>query len=195
MVPTRAASRRSSGSEGVVEPEPRAGADDLEDIAFEPHQGREGGHRNHGREPLEPAREGSGIGAAGHSTCQAKKTARLTTTHHRGGDAGERRAELESPWVASTSGAPQRMNRNDGRKVKKVTTPPPRYPRAAADRAEDFLGRGADEAHEGHYHDERSGRGVAERQAVDHLAAGEPAVVLHRALVDNRATPHRRRRR
>ena len=50
--------------------------------------------------------------------------------------------------------------------------------------AEDFLGRGADEPHEGHHHDERAGRGLAERQAVDHLTAGEPAVVLDRALVD-----------
>jgi hypothetical protein len=57
---------------------------------------------------------------AGPSMCQAKKTIRLTMTpHQRGGNAAERRGDLRSPWVASTSGAPQRMNRNDGRKVKK----------------------------------------------------------------------------
>ncbi len=35
---------------------------------------------------------------------------------------------LRSPWVASTRGAPQRMNRNDGRKVKKVAIPAPAIP-------------------------------------------------------------------
>ena len=36
---------------------------------------------------------------------------------------------------------------------------------------------------EGHHHDQRARRGLAQRQAVDHLRAGEPAEVLHRALV------------
>ena len=62
------------------------------------------------------------------------------------------------------------MKRNDGRKVKKVTT------QAASSAAgeqgvgpEQRLLPAADEADEGHDHDQRSRRGLAERQAVDHL--------------------------
>src|SRR2546428_122336 len=37
---------------------------------------------------------------------------------------------------------------------------------------------------EAHAHDQRPGRSPPQRQAIDHLRRGEPAVVLHRALVD-----------
>ena len=72
-----------------------------------------------------------------------------------------------------------------GRKVKKVAT------RGAGEtgqeqgiRPEHLLAPGADEADEGHHHDERPGRGFAQSQAVDHLGAGEPVVMLDAALID-----------
>ena len=77
------------------------------------------------------------------------------------------------------------MNTNDGRKVKKVTTR--RRQRAAGEQRvgpEHLLQPAADEADEGHHHDQRARRGLAERQAVDHLRAAEPLVLLDRALVD-----------
>ena len=79
---------------------------------------------------------------AGHSTCQAKNTARLTTTPTTPAVMPVSGAvNLRSPWVAATSGAPQGMNRNDGRKVKKVATPAPQRQVAGPTT---FLGRGAD---------------------------------------------------
>jgi hypothetical protein len=90
---------------------------------------------------------------------------------HGGGDGGQRRGELQSPCVASTSGPPARMNRNDGRKVKKVTTvAPPRRPGTGV-RPEHLLGQPPTKADEGHHHDQRPRRGFAQRQAVDHLRA------------------------
>ena len=41
----------------------------------------------------------------------------------------------------------------------------------------------ADKAREGDHHDQRAGGGFAQREAVDHLRGGEPAVVAHRALI------------
>ena len=49
---------------------------------------------------------------------------------------------------------------------------------------EQLLGPPADEADEGHHHDERTRRGFPEREPVDHLRRGEPLVVLDAALVD-----------
>jgi hypothetical protein len=40
-----------------------------------------------------------------------------------------------------------------------------------------------EKADESHHHDQRARRGLAQRQAVDHLWPGEPVEVLHRALV------------
>ena len=85
-----------------------------------------------------PPGKGAAPVPAAHSTCQAKNPARWTTTPTTAAVMPVSGAvNLRSPWVAATSGAPQRMNRNDGRKVKKVATPAP----AAAGRgAEDLPG-------------------------------------------------------
>ena len=89
------------------------------------------------------------------------------------------------PWVASTSGPPARM------KTKRRQEGEEGHDTGAGDAGEE-QGVGpehacrpaADEADEGHHHDQRPGRGFAQRQAVDHLRPGQPVVVLDRALVD-----------
>ena len=93
---------------------------------------------------------------------------------------------LRLPCVDSINGPPSRMKKNDGRKVKKVTTVA-----AAAPDSEQRVGAeaaawrpAADEADERDDHDQRPGRGLAERQAVDHLRRAQPVVVLDGALVD-----------
>src|SRR5215831_20120347 len=69
---------------------------------------------NQSKPPLQPS---------GQSTCQAKKTARLTITPTTAAVIPVSGAvNLRSPCVVSTSGPPSRMKTNDGRKVKKVTT-------------------------------------------------------------------------
>ena len=59
----------------------------------------------------------------GHSTCQAKNSARFRITPTTAAviaDSGAVQPSL--PWLASTSGPPARMKTNEGKKVKKVTT-------------------------------------------------------------------------
>ena len=87
--------------------------------------------------------------------------------------------------VDSTSGPPARMKMNEGRKVNKVATAAPATPAAScADGPNSRVGPAADEADKGDNHDQRAGSGFAERQAVDHLAGGQPVVVFDAALVD-----------
>ena len=74
------------------------------------------------------------------------------------------------PCVVSTSGPPARMKKKLGRNVKYVATQAPAMPASASDsRTEHHLRPAADEADERDDHDERAGRGLAERQPVDHL--------------------------
>jgi len=51
---------------------------------------------------------------------------------------------------------------------------------------EDLMHIGTNEAHEGHHHDQRPWGGLAQRQAIDHLGGGQPAVMAYRALIDIR---------
>ncbi len=92
---------------------------------------------------------------------------------------------LSWPCVVSTSGPPAKMKRNDGRNVKNVATHAPAMPgEHQRIGAEHCLRPAADEADERDDHDERTRRGFAEREAVDHLRRREPRERLDRALVD-----------
>ena len=105
---------------------------------------------------------------------------------HCGGDAGKRGGELE----ISVRGLDQRPADQDekiGRQESEISgNGAAGYPgpeRGQRIRPEDLLGPAADEADIGHDHDQRPGRGLAQREAVYHLRRGEPAVGLHAALV------------
>jgi tetratricopeptide (TPR) repeat protein len=150
------------------------------------HRAMKAADRHQRVEPLEAAGEGRASVPCGQSTCQPKNSARFRITPTTAAVMPVSGAvNFRSPWVDSTSGAPARMNRKLGRKVKKVATAAPAKPASSSMiRAEDLLGPGADEADEGHHHDQRPRRGLAQRQAVDHLRAGQPAVGLDPALVD-----------
>src|SRR5574340_332249 len=69
--------------------------------------------------------------ACGQKACQAKNTARLRITPTTAAVMAESGAvNFSSPRVASTSGPPARMKKNEGRKVKKVATAAPASPAA-----------------------------------------------------------------
>ena len=99
---------------------------------------------------------------------------------------GQRRGEGRRPCVDSMNGAAgedeeERRQEGEERHHRRAATP-------ASERAigaEDRLRPAADEADERDHHDQRPRRGLAERQAVDHLRRRQP-VLLDRALVDVR---------
>ena len=75
------------------------------------------------------AAKGTASVARGQKVCQAKNTARLRITPTTAAVMAVSGAvKCNSPRVASTSGPPTRMKRNDGRKVKKVATDAPAMP-------------------------------------------------------------------
>jgi hypothetical protein len=63
------------------------------------------------------AREGCGVGAGRPQHVPGEEDRQVD--HDPAGMPLSGAVNLRSPWGASTSGAPQRMNRNDGRKGKK----------------------------------------------------------------------------
>src|SRR5664279_1631056 len=70
--------------------------------------------------------KGAASVALGQKVCQAKKVARFRITPTTAAVMAVSGAvNLSSPRVASTMGPPERMNRKDGRKVKKVATAAP----------------------------------------------------------------------
>src|SRR4030067_2443705 len=82
---------------------------------------------NHSKVPA----KGAASVAVGQKVCQAKNTARLRMTPTTAAVMAVSGAvNLSSPRVASTLGLPARINRKDGRKVKKVATPAPAIPAA-----------------------------------------------------------------
>ncbi len=53
-------------------------------------------------------------------------------------------------------------------------------------RPKDLMHIRANEAHEGHDHDQWPGGGFAQCQAINHLGRGQPTVMAYRALIDIR---------
>ena len=98
--------------------------------------------------------------------------------HHRGGDAGERRREAKVP-VCRFDQRPAEQHEAE-RRQKVSRSPRRRRWRREKQRiaAEDGVGPAADEADEGDDHDQRARRRFAEGKAIDHLARGEPVVLL-----------------
>lgn len=100
-----------------------------------------------------------------------------------GGDAGKRRSEAKravrrfDERCADQDEQERRQEREEGHERGGE--------QAAGEKhvgAEHLLAPAADEADEGHHHDQRPGRGFAEREPVDHLRGCQPLVVHDRAL-------------
>ena len=132
----------------------------------------------------------------GQNTCHAKNSARLTMTPTTAAVIPESGAvNLSCPCVVSTSGPPARMNRNDGRNVKKVATQAPATPASASESGPNSARvQPPDEADERDHHDQRPGRRFAEREPVDHLHRREPRIASRPRPDRRTAAPHRRRR-
>jgi uncharacterized membrane protein len=104
---------------------------------------------------------------------------------HGGGDGGQRRGELEvvvGRFDQRAAGQDEDEGRQEGEPGDQRGRH--RAGQKQAVRTEHRLDVAADEADKGHHHDQRPGRGFAQRQAVDHLGRRQPAVVADRPLID-----------
>jgi hypothetical protein len=102
---------------------------------------------------------------------------------HGGGDAGQRRGELDvvaRGLDQRSAGDDEQEAGQEGKEGRHPGTRQARGDRAAGHR----LGHAAEVADPGDDHDQRPRSGFAQRQAVHHLRAGQPGVLLDAALID-----------
>lgn len=104
-------------------------------------------------------------------------------TDHSGRDAGQWRREFEIAMRGLDKGRAQQDEKEGGQKGEESHHRCSRRSRQKERfRAKDGLGPAADKADEGHHHDERPGRCLTERQAINHLWSAQPLVMLDRPL-------------
>ncbi len=116
---------------------------------------------------------------------------------HRRGDRRQRRGEAELAVRGldqRPAGEDEDERRQEGEEGDHRWRPA-RAPRNSASGPEHLLQPAADEADEGHHHDQRAGRRLAQRQAVDHLRGRSATGAARPRPGRRRAAPRRRRRR
>ncbi len=98
------------------------------------HSTNQAASANSASNPSNPPLSGAAPLPRGQNTCQAKNTARFSTTPTTAAVTPVSGAvKRRSSRVASTSGPPARMNKKQDRKVKKVATTAPAAPASSSD--------------------------------------------------------------